>query len=945
MGGTARRVGSAVLVTLLGPALEIAAAQGGTPAQKPKVAKAVAHDTSRPLREMVGPSTSAQEADQARELPPRDNPSVRERYEQENRVLSMTPDPLRQIVTGQARAPDPTLNVEGPAGDDNFIHHQAPPPDANGDVGPNHWISMVNVLTSIYNKDGSIVLGPFPNRTFWKDFDDRCHYNQRAPIVLHDQLADRWLVSQPGSSGVECVAVSTGPDPTGTFHRYAFQFTDGFSDFPQLGLWPDGYYLSSNGLPRDDVGARPTSNTLCAFERDAMLEGNDAQIVCFQIAPLPNGDEFWLPQPAHLEGMTLPPTGAPHPFIMAYDDEVWGGNPDATQDFYKVWHFSVDWNDTANSTLTGPIDVPTAEFNSNQCGVFGSRKCVPQPDTDEMIDSLALYNSYRAVYRNFGAAHADGAHDSLWINHTVNVDGSGPPGLAGIRWAEVRNPLGNPTEHQAGTWSPPDGDHRFVGSLSVDDSGNMLLAYSVSSEDTFPSIRYAGRLARDPLGQLPQEENELWAGTGSQEYFYEWGRFSTVSLDESDGCSFWITNEYYEDAGEGWKTRVGATRFATCDAAEAGTIAGTLTTRDTGDRLAGVTIRAERGNGDIFETKTDEAGAYAILVPKGTYRVTAWKFGFIAETVTGIKVANETATTVDFRMRRPRKVDVDGFVTDGSGAGWPIYATVVITTQGADPLVLHTNTKNGYYLIEDLPANVAYTFTVTAITPAGYVPEERKVTTGARDRQENFALLVDDTCTTPGYALGDALVVEDFEGTFPPDGWRVTKSEDECHGELGTPGWNTENLIGRGNLTGGSGLFVIADAEACDDLMDTNLVTPELDLSSLGENDVIRISWNQDLLNTIDINDARVQAWDGAEWVTVADFPRNDRGPVRRHVITTVGAGLTNAKFRWHYGTFGLPRWWQVDNVELRAGSCQFSGSGGIIFGNVYDANTGDGIN
>ncbi|MGH9163475.1 MAG: carboxypeptidase regulatory-like domain-containing protein, partial [Vicinamibacteraceae bacterium] len=791
-----------------------------------------------------------------------------------------------------------------------------------------------------------VVLGPFANSDLWDGFGGQCEDGSHlSPIVLYDQLSNRWMLSQiVWDVGLQCVAVSTGPDPTGTFHRYAFQVSEGTTAFPQIGLWPDGYYLSFN----EYVGLYPDAQpAFCSFEREAMLAGDEAQMVCFRIAPLPNGDEFWLPQPVHLEGLMAPPAGAPHPFIMAYDDEVWGGSPDATQDFYKIWYLSVDWTATGNSTLTGPIDASTAEFDASQCYPEESYDCVPQPNTATQLDRLSQVTSYRAVYRRFGAAHVDGAHSSLWLNHTVNTSGGYGPTV--IRWAEIRDPLGSPGQHQAGTWFLPDGEYRFMGSLSVDDSGNMLLAYSLSSESTFPSIRYAGRLVTDPLGLLLQGENELWAGTGSLSGGGgsvpggNWGRYPTVSLDESDGCSFWFTNEYYESPDLGWKTRVGATRYAAC-AATAGTLAGTVTTSANGDPIAGANVTAENGHGDLFQSNTDDDGAYAILLPAGTYEVTVSAFGFTSTTEPAVEVTAATTTTMNAQLEVAEPLDVDGFVTDGSGAGWPLYATVTITAEGSSPRVLHTDPQNGYYVAEGLSAQTTYTFYATASTPTGYVPETRVVMLGERERQENFALLVDDVCVTPGYVFGDSLVTEDFESTFPPDGWKVTHDTAGCDPELGNPQWNTENLIGRPNVTGGSGRFAIADADACDNMvMLTNMVAPQLDLSNLGENDAIRISWNHDYIDSN--SHARVEAWDGAEWVTVADLTgHHDGGPVRRHVITTIGAGLDRAKFRWHYSTSGFARWWQVDNVEVRAGSCQFPG-GGIVLGNVYDANTGEPIN
>src|SRR5207249_12266182 len=50
----------------------------------------------------------------------------------------------------------------------------------------------------------------------------------------------------------------------------------------------------------------------------------------------------------------------------------------------------------------------------------------------------------------------------------------------------------------------PDSNHRWMGSAAMDSNGNIAVGYSVSSANTFPSIRYAARLATDPPGGLIQ---------------------------------------------------------------------------------------------------------------------------------------------------------------------------------------------------------------------------------------------------------------------------------------------------------------------------------------------------------------------------------------------------------------------------------------------------------
>ena len=160
---------------------------------------------------------------------------------------------------------------------------------------------------------------------------------------------------------------------------------------------------------------------------------------------------------------------------------------------------------------------------------------------------------FSAQYRNMGD------HESLWLNHTVASGGT-----AGVRWYEVRDLSATPTLYQQGTYDPGDGHYRWMGSLAIDQDGNMALGYSVSSSTLFPSIRYTGRLNGEALGQLPQGETSLMEGTGSQTGSNRWGDYSLMTVDPVDDCTFWYTQEYFATTSGNWTTRVGSFKFPSC---------------------------------------------------------------------------------------------------------------------------------------------------------------------------------------------------------------------------------------------------------------------------------------------------------------------------------------------------------------------------------------------
>jgi hypothetical protein len=262
---------------------------------------------------------------------------------------------------------------------------------------------------------------------------------------------------------------------------------------------------------------------------------------------------------------------------------------------------------------------------------------------------------YRLQYRNFGT------HESLVVNQTVDADGQDH---AGIRWYEVRNPRGAPFIHQQGTYAP-DADDRSVGSAAMDRVGNLAVGFTTSGISTYPSIRYAGRLAADAPGVLTQGEADLMAGSGSQTHTSgRWGDYSALLVDPSDGCTFWYTSQYYAATSEmSWRTRIGSFAFPSCKSAsglpvvtvtattaavsEAGQSAGRFTFSRTGNTSASLTVRytvdgTARADADyaaLPETVTIPAGSLAT-----TLDVTAIDDSFAegSETVVVALDANES---------------------------------------------------------------------------------------------------------------------------------------------------------------------------------------------------------------------------------------------------------------------------------------------------------------
>ena len=456
-----------------------------------------------------------------------------------------------QTQLGPTPIPEPTISFQALT---NIAG--VSPPDPNGDVGLDYVVVMSNLSFQIYTKDGVSAFGPAANNTLWEGFGGDCENdNSGDPVVLFDQIANRWILSQFTSSGPEffnCVAVSETSDPTGSYYRWAVSNGTKFPDYPKYGVWTDGYYISTR-----DFDGPYVSVGVYALKREDMVAGNPNPTIVYMFEDRTSnswrvGDGLL---PADIDGSILPPLGAPQYFLGTMDD---GASYGAAEDALLLWQYDVDFDTPENSTFTLTDTLSIGPFDT----IFpcsGGRSCIPQKDTSNEIDiqSYRQRPLHRLAYRNFGS------HESLVANQSVEA----AAGIGGVRWWEIRNPSTAPILHQEGTYAPGVNDniHRWMGSIAMDGEGNIGLAYSASGDDLFPSIRYTGRLAGDPLGTMSLGEGSIVEGSGSQTSSERWGDYTSLTVDPIDDCTFWHVNQYYEtSSGSGWVLRAGAFKFDEC---------------------------------------------------------------------------------------------------------------------------------------------------------------------------------------------------------------------------------------------------------------------------------------------------------------------------------------------------------------------------------------------
>jgi hypothetical protein len=363
-------------------------------------------------------------------------------------------------------------------------------------------------------------------------------------VVQYDNLADdnlgdggtgRWLIAAPGVRSApysECIAVSVTSDPTGAYYLYAdTQSGNYFNDYPKFAVWPtvsNSAYLGSYNLTQNGT---TIGSDLCAYDRNAMLGGaSSPEMLCTLVS---NDGNFL---PADLDGAIPPKDGTPGYFLNL-----------GTTSSLRLYQLSPNFT-TQTVARSSPLDIPVARFTEACVDA-----CVPQPSTTTKLEALGDRLMYRLAYRVFPD------HVAMAVNHSVIAGFT-----IGVRWYELR-PTGNAPFgiYQYGTFSP-NSAYRWMGSMAMDQRGDIALGFSESSARIYPEIAYTGRTPSMTLGAMGTEAI-LQSGGGSQTGYTRWGDYTAMRIDPTDDCTFWYTNQYYPvSAAYSWSTAIGRFRFTTC---------------------------------------------------------------------------------------------------------------------------------------------------------------------------------------------------------------------------------------------------------------------------------------------------------------------------------------------------------------------------------------------
>ena len=412
----------------------------------------------------------------------------------------------------------------------NLLGFRISPPDTDGQVGPAHYVQMINLLTTVFDKNGTVLLGPSPSNIFWDGIGGNCQeYNQGDPIVLYDEVADRWLISQfafPDSLGSfsQCVAISQTNSPLGGWHRYEFSFDDyGMNDYPKHGIASDSITMMANLFTRRGRNFNWGGTFLGVMDKTAMYAGDDtARLIGFNIGTAQFG---------FIAG-DLDGTGSvPALFATAM----------ASENALDIWQVDVDWSmSPAPASVSQIASVSISPFDAELC-TASRGACIPQPDNGPLLESLSDRLMHRLQIRDFGN------YLTMVTAHTVDVG----DGRAGIRWYELRDykDLDGWQLHQQGTFGPADGQYRWMPSAAVNSAGDIGIGYLIASTERYVSIAAIGQTALNyEPGILNSEERICAHGSGVQEDVARSGDYSSTSVDPNDD-SFWHTNEVFHESG------------------------------------------------------------------------------------------------------------------------------------------------------------------------------------------------------------------------------------------------------------------------------------------------------------------------------------------------------------------------------------------------------------
>jgi hypothetical protein len=423
-------------------------------------------------------------------------------------------DPLlylqENVVTKSSR--DPILTFE-------TTSNTATPSDPTGEIGRDYYFASWNSSFRFFNLDGTAASPPSSLSTLFGSDESG------DPIAMYDSEADRYIITSMGSSGLNFAISQTNDPILDGWHVYnAISFgTDGqFPDYPKFSIWSDGYYCTTN----------TSGNDLYVLERDKIIDGDPTASIQGFNAPQMITSGFASAQVLDITNDDHPAAG--NATLIYLQDDAWN---QVSTDHLKIWTINIDWDNPNNSSISTPYQLPTSSFTSVfDGGSFANLTQSSGPDIDAM--QACIMN--QAQFRKFPT------HNSAVFNFVVDVL-SGSDEQAAVRWYELRQDSdGEPwVIYQEGTYTAPAGRHAFGASMAMDVQGNIGMGYSSMNSTNPITLRYTGRYANDPSGQMTIEENLIGQSNATNPNT-RYADYSQISVDPANDKTFWFVSEYFK---------------------------------------------------------------------------------------------------------------------------------------------------------------------------------------------------------------------------------------------------------------------------------------------------------------------------------------------------------------------------------------------------------------
>jgi Carboxypeptidase regulatory-like domain/FG-GAP-like repeat len=766
--------------------------------------------------------------------------------------------------------PTPSLTFNGATQADNAATGQSGyiPPDVNGDVGPNHYVSSVNLVLKMFNKSGATVAGPIRTNSLFASLPtgDPCRLtNSGDPVVIYDSLADRWHISQFGlPSGTyltyQCVALSVTNDPTGAYYVWSYAYPlAAFNDYPKVGVWSDGYHMTFNQFAPG--GGQLGLGILTQDRKKALVGDPTAGAVFVNVGDLDQNTGGALP--GDIDGFVAPPVGLAEVIGEYRSDE--SGDP---VDGVRMYKWVPNFDSPANSTLTVLGDVQLAPFD----GRYPRGRAQVEQLGGAPLDAIPDRSMHRFAYRNFGTT--ENPVNSYAGNFSVNVSGVNPTTAAtyqaAVRWFEMRRAGDAFSVFDQGTHNLTPGDganglNNWMGSVAQDNRGDIAIGFSQAGTNQRADIKIAGRTNNiQNSGTLNEGEALMHAATGSQipgailpgetvprNPGNRWGDYSAMNVDPTDDCTFWYTQEYYAVTGSSsWSTRVGKFRFPQCTDAPKGVIQGTVTNCATGAVISGAAIDTTNG----FNRVSVADGTFSLTASPATYTVSARKLGFLPSSSQTVTVGAGQTQTASFCLVPTSAVSTSinpqitsescGVSNNAPDPGEQITVSLPLQNNGAAPTSNLTATlqasggvtnpsaaQNFGAIAPNGSATQNFTFTVDPNVSCG---SNITLTFNLNDGANSLGTV------TKTYSVGGARIQtfsENFDGVTPP---------------ALPAGWTNVQLFGTGinwvtKLQAGSSTNNIAFANAPTTKHTTALISPAIQIQTTEAQLSFRNQYNTEL--------------------------------------------------------------------------------------------------